>query len=50
VTDVLANLKQVVASHVYGSWGAAALSNTQEGKDIILPVGQYFLCSHHKAF
>lgn len=42
--------RQVASFCVYGSCGEAALSKTQEGKDIIHPVGEYFLCFHHKAF
>lgn len=50
VTYVLTGLRQVAASRVYGSHGASAPSNTQDSKDIILPVGEYFLCPIIKLF
>lgn len=49
-TYVLTDSRQVAALRVYGSRGASAPSNTQDGKDIILPVGEYFLCPIIKLF
>lgn len=47
---ISADSRQVASLRVYGSRGASALSNIQDGKEIILPVGEYFLCPIIKLF